>query len=273
MIIQTEPCQHCGSQQVEAPWTLCRDCRRVYAKTLHRLRHDMMLLQQVSLHAYKLGEPGAGGKPQGGAAPAPINLHAQDMLDQTEDGLQDMWNETGVESRPRWQALLRDAPRRLPDLCRASRSRHWLTWLIHACERIEPLIDRRPRTRRIIGVCPECGREVLAAKGETLLAAKGETLLAAKGETLLLCKCGNPINVAELREQSQAKAETIHLTKTPAGMSQWLRENYGYEVSRKVIIMWIRRGKLPSSKPVEDGYYEFSIREIVSMAMAYSNRQ
>ena len=36
---------------------------------------DMMLLQQVSRHAYKLGEPGAGGKPQGGAAPAPINLH------------------------------------------------------------------------------------------------------------------------------------------------------------------------------------------------------
>ena len=33
------------------------------------------------------------------AAPAPINLHAQDMLDQIEDGLQDMWNETGVESR------------------------------------------------------------------------------------------------------------------------------------------------------------------------------
>ena len=76
-----------------------------------------------------------------------------------------------------------------------------------------------------------------------------------------------------LRERGRDKAEAIHLTKTPAGMSEWLRENYGYEVSRKVIIMWIRRGKLPSSKPVEDGYYEFSIREIVSMAMAYSSRQ
>ena len=257
MFITTEPCQYCGSRQVEAPWTLCRDCRRVYAKTLHRLRRDMMLLQQVSRHAYKLGEPGAGGKPQGGAAPAPINLHAQDMLDQIEDGLQDMWNETGVESRPRWQTLLMDSPRRLPDLCRASRSGPWLTWLIHTCERIEPLVDRRPRTRRTIGVCPECGREVMAAKGESLL----------------LCKCGNPINVVELREQSRDKAEAIHLTKTPAGMSQWLKDNYGYEVSRKVIIMWIRRGKLPSSKPIEDGYYEFSIREIVSMAMAYSSRQ
>ncbi|WP_368105475.1 hypothetical protein [Bifidobacterium bifidum] len=257
MIIQTEPCQHCGNQQVEKPWTLCQDCRRTYAKTLHQLCRNMQLLQRVARHEYKLGEPGAGGKPQGGDAPAPINLHAQDMLDQTEDGLQDMWNETGVESRPRWQTLLRDAPRRLPDLCRASRSGHWLTWLTHACERIEPLIDRRPRSRRIVGMCPECGREVLAAKGETLR----------------LCKCGAVIDVAELREQSRDKAEAIHLTKTPAGMSEWLRENYGYEVSRKVIIMWIRRGKLPSSKPVEDGYYEFSIREIVSMAMAYSSRQ
>ena len=252
MFIQTEPCQYCGSQQVEKPWTLCQDCRRQYAKTLHQLRRNMQLLQRVAWHEYKLGEPGAGGKPQGGAAPAPINLHAQDMLDQTEDGLQDMWNETGVENRPRWQTLLRDAPRRLPDLCRASRSGHWLTWLTHACERIEPLIDRRPRSRRIIGVCPECGREVTAAKGETLR----------------LCKCGAVIDVAELREQSRDKAEAIHLTKTPAGMSEWLRENYGYEVSRKTITDALRRGKLPSSKPIEDGYWEFNIREIVAFAVS-----
>ena len=83
--------------------------------------------------------------------------------------------------------------------------------LTRACERIERIVDRVPRSRRIVGMCPECGREVLAAKGETLR----------------LCKCGSPINVTELREQSRAKAEAIHLTKTPAGMSRWLRENYG----------------------------------------------
>ncbi|MDN4187324.1 hypothetical protein DC496_02830 [Bifidobacterium breve] len=92
--------------------------------------------------------------------------------------------------------------------------------------------------------------------------------MAAKGESLLLCKCGNPINVQELREQSQAKAESMHLTKTPAGMSQWLRENYGYEVSRKTITDALRRGKLPSSKPIEDGYWEFNIREIVAFAVS-----
>ena len=76
--------------------------------------------------------------------------------------------------------------------------------------------------------------------------------MAAKGEALRLCRCGNPINVQELREQSQAEAESIHLTKTPAGISQWLKGNYGYEVSRKRISNWLNRGKLPSSRPVDD---------------------
>lgn len=51
--------------------------------------------------------------------------------------------------------------------------------------------------------------------------------MAAKGEALRLCRCGNPINVQELREQSRDKAEAIHLTKTLAGMSQWLKETTG----------------------------------------------
>ena len=93
----------------------------------------------------------------------------------------------------------------------------------------------------------------------------------AKGESLLLCKCGNPINVQQLREQNRDKAEAIHLTKTPAGMSQWLKDNYGYEVSRKQISNWLNRGKLPSSKPVDDGYWEFNIREILSLAMSVSH--
>ena len=78
--------------------------------------------------------------------------------------------------------------------------------------------------------------------------------------------------VAELREQSRDKAEAIHLTKTPAGMSQWLKDNYGYEVSRKQISNWLNRGKLPSSKPVDGGYWEFNIREILAMAMGSSGR-
>lgn len=89
MSIVIEPCQYCGSQQVEASWTLCQDCRRTYAKVLHQLSHNMHLLQRVTRHEYKLGEPGSGGKPQGGEAPAPVNMRAIDLLDEAEPLLQD----------------------------------------------------------------------------------------------------------------------------------------------------------------------------------------
>lgn len=61
-----------------------------------------------------------------------------------------------------------------------------------------------------------------------------------------------------------------HLTRTPAGLAQWLRDEYGYQVSRKTITDWIRHGRLPSAKPVpgNDGYWEFSITEVLPLAMA-----
>lgn len=55
-------------------------------------------------------------------------------------------------------------------------------------------------------------------------------------------------------------------------MSQWLKGNYGYEVSRKRISSWLNRGKLPSSRPVDDGYWEFNIREILALAIGSSGR-
>ena len=45
-VITIEPCQYCGNQQVEAPWTLCQDRRRQYAKTLHNLRRNMHWLNR-----------------------------------------------------------------------------------------------------------------------------------------------------------------------------------------------------------------------------------
>lgn len=46
-------------------------------------------------------------------------------------------------------------------------------------------------------------------------------------------------------------------------------DEYGYEISRKQVSNWINRRQLPRTKPVDDGYYEFSIREVLAMAMAF----
>lgn len=42
--------------------------------------------------------------------------------------------------------------------------------------------------------------------------------------------------------------------------------------NRKRISNRLNRGKLPGSRPVDDGYWEFNIREILALAMGSSGR-
>ena len=56
-------CQNCD-KRVEESWTLCKACRRGYARLLHRLRVNLYRLQSVARREYRLSEPGNGGRPQ-----------------------------------------------------------------------------------------------------------------------------------------------------------------------------------------------------------------
>lgn len=111
-------CQNCD-KPVEESWTLCKTCRRGYARLLHRLRVNLHRLQSVARREYRLTEPGNGGRPQGGDAPAPVDLHAVDLLDQTEQAIEQACADAGTWLG-RWQWLAKRAPVILPLLCRAS---------------------------------------------------------------------------------------------------------------------------------------------------------
>ena len=254
----TTTCQNCRNT-VETPWTLCAACRRDYARQLHRLRTDMQLLQRLARREYRLTDPTNGGKPQGGDAPLPINIHLADMLDEVESMLQDIWFDTGAPWTDKWQRLIPRMQTHLADLCQTPHAGQSLRSITKAIIRIENVpVDRRPRTRRIIGHCPECGREITAAKNELFR----------------ICEtCGTLVRTDDIREQVRNNIDKYHLTRTPAGLSEWLRDNYGYEISRKQVRHWIERGKLPSTKPIGGGYYEFSIREVLANAMAFSKRE
>ena len=251
----TTTCQNCRNT-VETPWTLCAACRRDYAAQLHRLRHDMQLLQRLARHEYKLTDPTNGGHAHGGDAPLPVNPHLEDMLDDIEDTLQDIWFDTGATWTDKWKRLITRMQTHLNDLCQAPHAGQSLRSITKDIIRIENVpVDRRPRTRRIIGHCPECGREITAAKNELFR----------------ICEtCGTLVRTDDVREQARRDVDKYHKTLTPAGCAQWLREEYGYEVSRKTVSNWLNRGKLPSSRRVEgsDGYWEFNVREVLAMAMA-----
>ncbi len=96
-------CQNCD-KPVEESWTLCKACRRGYARLLHRLRVNLHRLQSVARREYRLTEPGNGGRPQGGDAPAPVDLHAVDLLDQTEQAIEQACADAGTWLG-RWQWL------------------------------------------------------------------------------------------------------------------------------------------------------------------------
>lgn len=77
-----------------------------------------------------------------------------------------------------------------------------------------------------------------------------------------ICECGTLVRTDDIREKARADVDKYHLTKTPAGLSEWLRENYGYEIRRQTVKDWLHRSKIPSSKRVDgsDGYWESNVR-------------
>ncbi|OXM99894.1 hypothetical protein Tam10B_1857 [Bifidobacterium vansinderenii] len=239
-------CQHCGTP-VTPPWTLCPTCRKQYARTLHQLSQTMLRLQAIAHHDYKITE---GHGTTDGFAPIPVNMTAIDMLDDAEQLLQDMLNETGIESRPRWQRILRWIPKHIPDLCKASRAGHYLEACASTLLRIQPITDRIPRKQHLIGQCPHCNRPINAAPKDEWK----------------ICKCGHLLDLTIIRHDSRQLVNRLHKTMTPAECSKWLQDEYGLKVNRKTISTWINRGQLPSSKRVEDGYWEFNVHEILTLA-------
>lgn len=244
-------CQYCETP-VNTGWTLCSICRTDYARQLHKLRGNLYLLQRMARREYKLGEPGNGGKPA--YPPAPADLGLLDEIDKAESLLKDVWTTATGDWRvpSTWRRLVPRMQARMGDLARSPMAGRHMRDVIDLNLRLAPIVDRRPRTRRIVGHCPECGAEVTAAKGETFRP----------------CECGAVVDVREVRETARTEVDRYHKTLTPAGCARWLKDEYGYQVSRKQVSNWLNRGKLPSSRPVADGYWEFSVREVLTLAMA-----
>lgn len=254
-------CQNCwNTAETTDNFTLCTQCRKTYAATLHKLRINLHTLDQIARRQVKLTEHGTGAKTS--ETPTPINLTMLDLIDQTEDILQDACVDAGFTWLDRWPRLIPRMMTRLGLLCKAPHAGHYLHRLIRQLDKITPITDRRPRLRRLIGPCPaeNCDGEITAGQGETWR----------------MCdKCGRLVNIPALKTDMAEAIEKVHLTRTPAGLADWLHHEYGYQITRKQVTNWLQRGKLPSSKPVpdSDGYWEFSIREVLAMAMATSKRQ
>ena len=62
-----------------------------------------------------------------------------------------------------------------------------------------------------------------------------------------------------------AKIGNLHITSTPQGAADWIRQETGIKISRNLIRMRIKRGTL-TARPEGDGYYRFKISDLIALA-------
>ena len=247
-------CTYCHLHDVINGYTLCKNCRILYARTLKTLQILMPLLQSLAHKKYKLNE--RVNASHAASSTEVINLSLLDTLTEVEELLQDTWLASGQIFFDNWQHLLPRMPVCLPQLCRSQHAAQHLHKLIHACTRIQQLTDRQPRTRTLIGLCPHCGTPITAAANE---------------EYRLCENCKQVFNVHKIKQAAAHKVNTIHKTMTAAQCSRWLHSEFGIEVSRKTISKWLERGKLAYTKKLKDGYYEFNLSELITLAQHSKN--
>jgi hypothetical protein len=147
------------------------------------------------------------------------------------------------------ESLLRAASQRIPALA----SRKDIAHLMHVARRYahqSVMTLTPPEDRRMVGLCPQCGRNLWLTDDEI------------KGRWVG-CKCGQPVNVRQVQEQhllTCALADNDHAQGTAAAVSKLLKAN-GINIRRQTIAQWKSRGVI---QPVgqQDGKPVFRVWDV-----------
>ncbi|MCI1914630.1 MAG: hypothetical protein LKJ05_02725 [Bifidobacteriaceae bacterium] len=231
---------------------LCRRHRRALAEDLTSLRTGLYELQSVALREERVSSGG-----EGHANPAfastPLDLSAQDLIDEAEDVLQQVASDCGVWAGGQWQRILRRLPARVS---RVQTLRDY-----ERIERISGKVRDRvtpPAERIVIGPC-------LTAKCDAILSI-------ARGQKSVQCRvCGSVQAVSEVwqvHRDGLRKHATPMKPRTPSQAAKWLTNETHVPVSRQAVFMRLSRGMMPSSTFLGDGFYAFDRGDLLDLAEA-----
>jgi hypothetical protein len=234
---------------------LCKKCAREWVKDLHEI-YD--LIPRVEALARK--EEHMGGRGQGRVNPAfattPVSLSAMDYLQTVYESLDVLATDCRVphSERTPWRVIVK----RLMVLGVGL----GLGWTPVESRKLtrRVMLGLRVRTtpveeRLIVGRClnPVCGRELVAVKGQSEVECHA---------------CGSNWNIlavlAARREEVRVMdvSQMKRLITTPTGVTRWIRKKTNLRITRQAVSMWIRRGKMPKTKAIADGTYDFDRVEL-----------
>lgn len=243
-------CPECGGRIKTGRW-MCCDCERKYLTLLRDVRPTMQALNSLAMKTARTDAREIGGSR--GFAPSPIDwsmerLHSElaEWIRETASHVKESWGNVPLRQ---WRFLW----------TRLAANRNTLLQLSETPEdyarlkRLMQVIDRAVHPAegmKLAGQCHECGTP----------------LMTASDEPVITCHiCGEANNVDEIHGRMLCILAGWHVTKTPQGASEWIRENTGVTISRNLIRMRIKRGTL-SVRPEGDGYYRFRVKDLLALA-------
>lgn len=245
-------CQSCQLNQtntITAP--MCPECETDYLQLVRRIPETIDALQALADKQVTIGVTERGGNRA--FAPLPINETALRLVDSLKSWLQladsDLSAIRGLKGPEHWQWHWRNitvTPSEIAGIPVAPQRYDALKQLTSKASRL--LTPRE--TLEFAGNCPQCGQPIYTPTNH---------------DTAECRTCGNIINVDANRAIARDQLMQMHLTTTPAGAAQWVKENTGVTITRKAILMRIRRGTIHAT-PLEDGYYQIPVADLVDMA-------
>lgn len=227
---------------------LCQTCRETYWQLIHQLGHvQLPALRSIMLRQAHIGTPEH--TPNKGNAPLPIDVHAQDLIAESEAWLAEQAGKiraayAGYDWRKAWYAIISNKH----TILNMSTAADDYTNLQHIVRRNEQALT--PENELIIlGTCPTCHRQLTGTPD---------------AETVTCQHCRTEWAAPAIKAARDERLWQVQITGTPSDAAKELKR-YGLSVSRNLISQWLRRGKLAHATPTEHKrQYTFNLGELAA---------
>ena len=238
-------CQHCGKP---VSGTLCAKCTADYWGMIYQLGHiQLPTLRSIMLRQAHIGPTDH--TPNKGNAPLPIDVHAQDLIAESEAWLAEQAGKiraayAAYDWRKAWYAIISNRH----TILNMPTAADDYTALEHIIRRNEQALT--PEDELIIlGTCPKC---------DSMLTGTPE----AESVTCQGCKWQG--GVQAIKAERDNKLWQLEYTGKPVEVARYLAK-MDIHCTSDQIRQWLTRGKLHATPTKHKGEYVFNLGEITAM--------
>lgn len=228
---------------------------------IHDLREQAATLEELATRRIRIPRDGVRGMT---SAPTPINLSAQDLLDQTLALARMLATTAGLRYGHSMSVhgLLKGLDREQPCAALAIRQDAWdiVRLVDDAAWHARQLTDPEP-SHRYIGVCERCGYGVWIPETQPVNGVDHRCVM-----------CGHMSPLAQIAKAHELRLLTSGTIGTGAELCQQLRA-CGLRVNANTMRSWVKRGRLKPVAANDDGMPVFALADILLLRRGLDKRR